>query len=83
MSRTIDPKVAELRARTAGHTRTGNLEAAEQARQELHAARVEVAARTVAADLPPLTAEQRARIGVLLAPALAGAPAVEEAPDAS
>lgn len=68
VSRTIDPKVAELRARTAGFTRSGNLEAAEQARQQLHAARVEAAAQQIADSLPPLTSEQRARIGVLLAP---------------
>ena len=46
--------------------------------RDLAAARVEAAAEKVAAGLPPLSAEQRARIGVLLAPALAGAAAVEE-----
>lgn len=77
MPRTIDPKIAELRARTAGYTRSGNLEAAEQTRRELHAARVEAAAREIADSLPPLTSAQRARIAVLLAPALAGAPAAQ------
>lgn len=77
MPRTIDPKIAELRARTAGYTRSGNLEAAEQTRQELRAARVEAAAEKIADALPPLTNEQRARIGTLLAPALAGLSAAD------
>ena len=51
--------------------------------QDLVAARVEAAAQRIADSLQPLTSEQRAKIGVLLAPALAGAPAVEEATGAS
>ena len=51
--------------------------------RDLAAARIEAAAQRIADSLPPLTNEQRARIGVLLAPALAGAPAAKEANDAS
>jgi hypothetical protein len=40
--------------------------------RDLAVARVEAAAQKVADSLPPLTAEQRARIGALLMPALAG-----------
>lgn len=45
--------------------------------RDLALARVEAAAQKVADALPPLTAEQRAKIASLLAPALAGVPTAE------
>ena len=42
------------------------------ARRDLVAANVEQAAQRVADALPPLTPQQRARVGALLMPALAG-----------
>jgi len=62
--------VFEARARLAAHKRHHPDADHSALERDLAAARVEEAARRVAADLPPLTAEQRARIGALLAPAL-------------
>lgn len=49
--------------------------------RDLAAARLELAAQRVADGLPPLSDEQRARIAVLLVPALAEAPAGLKAGD--
>lgn len=60
--------VYKCRSRLGVATRTGNNEAAREARRDLAAAKLESYIQRTVADAPPLTAEQRARIASLLRP---------------
>jgi hypothetical protein len=76
-----DPAVARIAASIAAQARHHPDADRSQLESDLQAARIEAAAQKVADSLPPLTAEQRARIGALLMPALVGLAA--EAADAA
>jgi hypothetical protein len=60
------PKVAHLRARVATSVRHGNHTAADEARRDLLAARLEEQIKRAVAGAPPLTDEQRRRLAAII-----------------
>ncbi|GAA1171274.1 hypothetical protein [Nesterenkonia xinjiangensis] len=60
--------ISQARARLGAATRYGDQQAADQARRELAAAKLEAAVAKTLATAPPLTSEQRERIVAALTP---------------
>lgn len=65
-TRNIDPEIGRAKSLLGVAVRTGNEEAAEQYRQELHDLNIIAVAKRVAAQLPELTPEKREQIRALL-----------------
>lgn len=64
----MSPSVLEARAKLGAAARYGGPDAAESARRDLRAAKLERSAREAAEALPPLTDEQARRIAQILYP---------------
>jgi hypothetical protein len=65
-TRTFNPEVARCKARKAAAVRDGRIEAAETADRDLRAANLAAYISKVVDAAPPLSAEQRVRLGALL-----------------